>query len=268
MSARKFGTALAVLCVLGGLVAAFFTPAIAATLTLPTTPGATQATGPAQGKPSPAATRVPTASVAQPTLPANGTTVLAQDTFRRPDQALWGTSSDGRTWGGDANINPAFSIVSHAGQISGGQGALQATLNVTNADAEILLSGSANQFDANGDINLGSVLRWQDPNNWYKVLIDGSKLQLLKDVNGKISVLGTKPFKAVAGTNYSIRFRVLGSDLFAKAWPSAQTEPANWMLMLIDTQVTSGMCGIRVLLVPGAVIRVTSFLETSVPNAM
>ena len=268
MSARKFGTAIVVLCILGGLVAAFFTPAIAATLTLPATPGAGPATNQMTGQPSPVATRVPTAPVAQPTQPANGTTVLAQDTFRRPDQSLWGTSSDGRTWGGDANINPAFSIAGHAGQISGGQGALQATLNITNADAEILVSGSANRFDANGDINLGSVLRWQDPNNWYKVLIDGSKLQVLKDVNGKISVLGTKPFKAVAGTNYSVRFRVLGSDLFAKAWPSSQAEPGNWMLMLIDTQVTTGMCGVRALLVPGAVVRVTSFLETSVPNAM
>ena len=268
MNARKFGTAAVILCILGGLVAALFTPAIAATLTLPATPGSGQVSSPVQARPTPTATRVPTAPAAQPTLPANGVPVLAQDTFQRPDQALWGTSSDGRTWGGDANINPVFSIVSRAGQISGGQGALQATLNVTNADAEILLRGSSNQFDANGDINLGSVLRWQDPNNWYKVLVDGSKLQLLKDVNGKISVLGTKPFKAAAGTDYSIRFRVLGSDLFAKAWPSAQAEPANWMLMVIDTQVTTGMCGIRVLLVPNAVIRVTSFLETSVPNAM
>lgn len=265
MSARKFGMVLVVLCILGGLVAAFFTPAIAATLTLP---GAGQATNQAQGQPSPVATRAPTAPATQPTQPANGTMVLAQDTFQRTDQTLWGTSSDGRIWGGDANINQAFSIVNHAGQISGGQGALQATLNVTNPDAEILVRGSSNQFDANGDINLGAVLRWQDPNNWYKVLIDGSKLQLLKDVSGKISVLGMKDFRAVAGTNYSIRFRVLGSDLFAKAWPSSQAEPANWMLMLIDTQVTTGMCGIRVLLVPGAVIRVTSFLETSVPNAM
>jgi hypothetical protein len=264
MSARKFGLAAVTLCFIGGLVAAIFTPAIAATLTLPAASGG----GQAQHRPAPVATRAPTSPAAQPTLPANGVTVLARDTFRRPDQSLWGTSSDGRTWGGDANINPAFSIVNHAGQISGGQGALQATLNVTNADAEILLSGLANRFDANGDINLGGVLRWQDPNNWYKVLIDGSRLQLLKDVNGKISVLGTRSFKAVAGTNYSIRFRVLGSDLFAKTWPSSQTEPASWMLMVIDTQLTTGMSGIRVLLVPGAVIRVTLFLETSVSNAM
>lgn len=263
MNARGLWLTLLTLCVVGGLIAGIFTPAIATTLTLPTTPGAVQATGPAHPRPTPTVTGG--AVQAQPTLPANGLTVLARDTFQRPDQSFWGSSSDGRMWGGDANTNPAFSIKDKAGQVSGASGPLQATLNVTNADSEIRFSGSANRFDANGDINLGGVLRWQDPGNWYKVLINGSILQLLKAVNGKITVLASTPFKAVGNTSYSIRFRVLGSNLFAKAWPSAATEPVNWTLIVIDTQLTSGISGIRVLLAPGAIIRVTSFLETNVP---
>lgn len=264
MNARGLGLTLLILCVLGGLIAAIFTPAIAATLTLPATP-----TGvPARVGTTPVARGVATEPAGQATQPANGVTILAHDTFQRPDQQFWGNSSDGRMWGGDANNNAAFSIVNHAGQVSGAQGALQATLNVTNADAEILVSGSVSWFDANGDINLGCVLRWQDPRNWYKVLINGSVLQLLRDVGGKITVLGSKPFQAAGDTNYSIRFRVLGSNLFAKAWPSAQAEPANWTVMLVDTHLVAGVSGIRVLLAPGAVIRVTSFLETSVPTTM
>ena len=262
MNARGFGLALLVLCVMGGLIAALFTPAIAATLTLPATSSA------ARIRPTPAATQAPTGPASQATAPASGVTVLARDSFQRPDQALWGTSSDNRIWGGDANANSAFSIVNHAGQIGGAKGALQATLNVPNADAELLVSGSVNRFDANGDVNLGCVLRWQDPQNWYKVLINGSVLQLLRSVNGKISVLGAQPLQAVGGTAYSIRFRVVGSNLFAKAWPSAQPEPANWALMIIDTQLVSGVGGIRVLLASGSVIRVTSFLETNVPMTM
>jgi hypothetical protein len=95
------------------------------------------------------------------------------------------------------------------------------------------------------------------------VLINGSKLQLLKNVHGKGSVLASVPFQAVGGTAYSIRFRIVGSNLFAKAWPSAQAEPSNWAIMVVDTQLASGMSGIRVVLAAGTVIRVTSFLETS-----
>lgn len=265
MKIRGAGLVALVLCVLGGLIAALFTPALAATLALPATSQGTTATHP---QPAATATKAATAVPAQPTTATNGLTILAQDTFQRPDQAFWGTSSGLRPWGGDANTNQAFAIVNRAGQITGGQGALQATLNVASADAEILLNGNVNQFAANGAINLGVILRWQDTNNWYKALIDGSELQLLKDVNGKISVLAEHAFKASGETGYSLRFRVMGSNLFAKAWASAGAEPTNWTLMTIDTSLTSGMSGVRVKVEPGTLIRVTMFLETSVPNTM
>lgn len=260
MNMRSIGLTLLTLCILGGLIAAFFTPAIAATLTLPPAPRTSQVS-----RPTPTATATPlqTEPTPQMTVPPDGVTVRAQDTFQRPDQELWGTASDNRTWGGDANTKSAFSIVNHAGQISGAQGAFQAILNVPDADAELLVNGSVNRFDANGDANLGCVLRWQNAQNWYKVLINGSKLQLLKNVNGKGSVLASVPFQAVGGTAYSIRFRIVGSNLFAKAWPSAQAEPSTWAIMVVDTQLASGMSGIRVVLATGTVIRVTSFLETS-----
>ncbi len=254
MNTRGIGMALLVLCVLGGLVAALFTPTIAATLTLQATPGARGTTG-----------LTPTAPVVQPTVPATGVTVLARDTFQRPDQAFWGTSSDGRIWGGDAATSPAFSIVDHAGQITGGQGPLQAVLNVTSSDAELLLSGTVNHFDANGDVNLGGVLRWQDANDWYKALINGSQLELFKDIDGSMTGIGSEPFKAVGGVSYNLRFRVQGSNLFAKAWPSSQAEPTNWMLMVIDTQLVSGVGGVRVWVAPGAVVRVSPLWKQTCP---
>jgi hypothetical protein len=261
MNIRGVGMVLLLLCLVGGLIAAFFTPTIAATLTLP---AAGQTAAP---MPTATATAVITAPASQPTMLPSGVTVLARDTFQRPDQRFWGTASDSRIWGGDANTNAAFSIVNHAGQIANCKGALQGVLNVTITDAEILLSGTVNHFDANGDINLGVVLRWQDANNWYKALINGSQIQLLKDVRGTITVLGSQPFEAQGGVSYNLRFRVQGSNLFAKAWPASQAEPANWALMVIDTQLVSGVGGIRVLLASGAIIRVTSFLETNVPGA-
>src|ERR1700731_4705567 len=89
------GTALVVLvlCILGGLIAAIFTPAIAATLTAPGTPGASPAVSGTRAQPAARAQVTAPVPPVQPTTLANGVTVLAQDTFQRPDQALWGTSS-------------------------------------------------------------------------------------------------------------------------------------------------------------------------------
>lgn len=260
---RMIGLGLLVMCILGGLVSALFAPTLAATLSVPPVsqasppPGAELTQSPVGQAPS---------STPQPTQLASGVTVLAQDTFQRPDQALWGQASDGQIWSGDANISSLFSIVNNAGQISGGPGTVQAIMSVNSQDAELLVSGTVNQFNARGTTNLGGVLRWQDARNWYKMLIDGSKLQLLKSVQGNISVLATQPFNAVGGTAYSLRFRVLGSYLFVKAWPSAQAEPTNWMLQVIDTALRMGSGGLRMLLASGAVIRVNSFIETSVPR--
>ncbi|HEX7737996.1 MAG TPA: hypothetical protein VF458_24335 [Ktedonobacteraceae bacterium] len=274
MKRRGTGLAVLVLCVIGGLIAAIFTPAIAATLATPAAmASASPAAGATQTRPAaPTAAPVPTRAVtpaptAQPTMPA-GVTVLAQDSFQRNDQVHWGTASDHRTWSGDANNSPAFAIANKMGQVAGGQGqtAFQATLGDSSNDADLLISGSVSQFDANRVTNLGVILRWQDANNWYKALINGSQLQLLKDVGGKITVLAEHVFNATGDTQYSLRFRVQGSNLFARAWPSARPEPAQWTIMNVDTQFTRGLSGIRVKILPGVLIKIHMYLETSIPN--
>lgn len=264
MRVRGVGLVLLILCVLGGLISAFFSPAIATTLALPANAGTAQNGVPTKGQ----STSTPTVVSEPMHVPTQGTgggNVLARDTFQRANQAFWGSSSDGRQWSGDANTHKAFSIVNAAGQISGAGGSLQAILDVNSNDADLLITGSVNLFENNGDVNLGSVLRWKDADNWYKVLINGSKLQLLRDFQGTVTSLATQPFSARGGTSYSIRFRVLGSNLFAKAWPSAQAEPDKWMLRVVDTTLTGGVSGVRVLLAANTVVRITSFLETNVP---
>lgn len=271
MNMRGTGLVLITLCLLGGLVAAFFTPAIAATLTLPqnTNTHTNQATvsAVAQATSTPGTLEEPTN---QPTPLPSGEIILAHDTFQRPNQQFWGTSSDGRTWGSDANTSTAFAIANHTGQITGSKESIvmQATLNAQVDNAELLFSGSVNSFDAYGDSNLGGILRWTDTNNWYKLFIDGSQLELLRDLHGTLQVLATVPFKAIGGTNYSLRFRAQGSYIFGKVWPTAGTEPTSWMLTTIDTTFASGGSGIRVRLAPGAVIHITAFLVTSISANM
>ena len=235
---------------IGGLISGLFSSRIQAALTLPpyskTNPVhiAAKSTPPATTQPS-------------PTPPGT----LAQDTFLRADQKLWGTASDGHVWSGDANQSNAFAIFGATGQIAG-SGAFNALLGPSGVNIQVVASGSTNSF-ASGHSNFGVVLRWSNDENWYKAYIDGSSLIVIKRVKGEISRLGAVSFAAQGGTSYTLRFGVVGSALFAKVWRTNTAEPADWMLSLTDASLPSGQGGIRVLLQSGIVIRITAFLETT-----
>lgn len=271
MSKRSIIFTVLSLCMIGGLVAGFFSHSIEAALTVQSMNVAQQGNGAApdptatQGKATgqPGKTGTPGASTS-PTTTTNGTVVLAKDTFQRAAQVFWGTASDGRMWGGDANSIEVFSITGGAGQIDHAQGTFNAVLGGLNTNAEVLVSASVNQFVTGGKVNVGAVLRWTNANNWYKALIDGTNLQILSRVNGVTTSLAVMPFPARGGVTYNLRFRAMGANLFARAWQSGHPEPATWMLTVASTALTGGMGGVRVLVQNATVVRVTSFLETSV----
>ena len=169
--------------------------------------------------PSPTVTTTPTMTPSP--SPTPGTT-LAQDTFQRPNQAHWGTASDGQSWGGDANSASVFSIVNNTGQVSNGSGIFNAVLGPVATDAEVLFSGSMSSFS---NSNLGAVLRWNDTNNWYKAYISGTTLVVQKKVNGTTTIIGSASFAATAGTSYTLRFRVVGTTLSTRVWQTG-TRPS------------------------------------------
>jgi hypothetical protein len=195
-----------------------------------------------------------------PTATATPGTTLAQDTFHRANHTHWGTASDGLTWGGDANRASAFSIASNVGQVKNGGTIYNAILGSSTTNAEVLFTGSMSTFN---NTNFGAVLRWTDTNNWYKAYIDGSKLVVQKKVSGTTTVLGTASFSAKAGTAYSIRFRMVGTSLYAKIWAASGAEPSNWMVTATDSSLTSGYCGLRMQMSSSATLNITSFLETA-----
>jgi hypothetical protein len=178
----------------------------------------------------------------------------------RPNQARWGTASDGQTWGGDANTASVFSIVNNTGQVSSGTTSYSAVLGPVATNAEVVFSGSMSSYTNN---NLGAVLRWSDTNNWYKAYISGTTLVVQKKVNGATTILGSVPFTAKAGTSYTLRFRVVGSTLSARVWQTGTAEPTSWMIMVTDTTFSSGFCGLRMLVQGGATAGYTSFLATA-----
>lgn len=254
MNMRWIGITFIGICIIVGLSTVLFSRSIEAALTLPLTIGTPI---------------LPTGTV-QPTPPSTPTTgavtILAQDSFKRANQVFWGTATDGRQWIGDANSIEVFSIVGNAGQIDHAKGTFNAILGPATTNAEVVFSGTVNQFAAGAAVNMGAVLRWTDNNNWYKALINGSNLQILRHVNGTTTSLGSVPFTASGGVSYTLRFRAIGAVLFVKAWQSNQPEPNAWMLTVMDTMLSKGSGGLRFLVQNGSVIRVTSFHETSVQD--
>ena len=271
MITRFIGITLLGILIIGGLLASFYSKAIEQALTL--TPGkntSSRATG--------IGPKMPTASPTAIVLPATATqtaqmlqaTILAQDTFQRADQALWGAASDGQSWEGDANKLTVFSIAgsNHTwGQIANnrsnqGQGEqiYNALLGPASENVNLVVSGSVNLFRLNA--NFGVVLRWKDVNNWYKALIDGSDLVVLKRLNGVTTQLGALRFTALSGKTYTLHFRAIGATLFASAWQSDQSEPDHWMIVVSDMSLVSGQGGVRMVLENNTVIHVASFLET------
>jgi hypothetical protein len=198
----------------------------------------------------------------------DGISMLARDSFQRPNALFWGTASDGREWSGDANSVTVFSTFENAGQISqvdDAQKIYTALLGPVSTNAEVEFTEAVNSFDS-GKANIGAVVRWVDDTNWYKALIDGSQLKIVRRVNGSSTTLGALPFPAQGGVFYTLRLRVVGAILFAKVWRSSDAEPGDWMLAVMDTSLSSGFGGIRVLVQKGTIIRVTSFLETTAAN--
>jgi hypothetical protein len=210
------------------------------------------------GTPQSAATRAlwtPT-----PTLHPPLAGLLAQDTFARPDQAFWGSATNGPPWQGDANRSPAFAIAGGTGTIAGGQGFLDALLGPVSANEEVQASAAITHFHGGND-NFGVVLRFSDGGSYYKAYLDGARLLVLKRVAGRTTVLIAVPFAARDGVSYSLRFRAAGALLLARAWQTGALEPTTWMADVSDQALASGFGGLRVLLEPGITVTVTAFRE-------
>ena len=196
-----------------------------------------------------------------PTVTPSPGSILAQDTFQRQNQSFWGVASDGMQWGTDANKLAAYSISNNTGQIvaSSAQDYV-ATLGQAATNAEVLFTGSISSL---GTSNTGAILRWNDLNDYYRVTMNGTQLNLFKKVGGTTTKLASVAFSASASVAYTIRFRIVGTTLSAKAWQANLSEPQNWMVTATDSALSSGYCGLLMYLQSGVTVNVTSYQATA-----
>ncbi len=192
-------------------------------------------------------------------LPPDMTTFLARDTFVRPNQAYWGTASDGQVWGADAQIDSNFSIANDCGVVTNtGTNTLQAVLGpngITDADVRVQVSLDVTDQTQNG----GPIIHRLDGANFYKAFLDGQFLVLKKRVSGTDTTLQMVSFTPTPGQFYWIRFLLTGTRLRAKAWAVNASEPSTWPLDQNDSSLTAGYVGLRIQAGAGSV-RVREFM--------
>jgi hypothetical protein len=207
----------------------------------------------------------PAADLALVASPDMAPVVLARDNFHRPNQALWGTASDGQVWGADANTNGAFSIVNDTGQVTDSVVEnVSAALGPSVANSDVVVTFSVSSFVTTTSNNeFGAMFRWTDNNNFYKAGMNGTNFRLYVRTTAGPVTLSTIPFAASAGVAYTIRVRAVGSSLMAKAWPAASPEPAAWTVTATDGSLATGRCGMRLVFNATATVTVTSFLATA-----
>jgi hypothetical protein len=197
-----------------------------------------------------------------------GAGVLATDNFHRPNQTFWGKASDGQyTWGQGASTSQDFSIFNNTGQIqraANGNSLYTATLGPTITDADLVVTGTLSSFM---NSHIGAMLRWTDDTHYYKAYIDGTNLNLLRrGTPGKGGTFQSTPFPAQQNTSYTLRFRVVGATLEAKAWQTASTEPANWMVTATETTFQTGLAGLRPQVSQNVTLQITGFTLKTATN--
>jgi hypothetical protein len=199
------------------------------------------------------------ASVATPAVTfMDSQPVLASDDFERADQSYWGISPSGQPWQADAQTAHSFFISGNKGLVSATAGFLCGVLGPVVTNSEVRFAASLSHYGASG---LGAILRWDSPDDFYKVVLDGHGLTLSRVMDGMEIPLGIVPITPRDGASYTFLFRASGSQLSAVIWPTGQPAPTDWQISLSDSALSAGRDGIGVLVQAGIQAQVSDFKE-------
>lgn len=168
-------------------------------------------------------------------------TAYDSDTFARSNQVNWGTATGSprsSAWThqrGSSNNN----IASNKGTADTASG----SYNVNTLGSGTLLNCDIYTNytpGASGDSG-GPVARYTDSSHWYYSDIGnlGQFVEIGKDVGGSFSTIASAAFTWSTGTTYTVRFRVVGTNLQLKAWVQGSSEPANWTVTGTDSSLSS-----------------------------
>lgn len=165
-----------------------------------------------------------------------GTKILDQDTFTRANASGWGTASSGSTWATSTG-SPTLSTASNEGHATGITAmAAMALGSVTSANAEGLVRVKTNNTSST---RMGVMLRQTASNTFYhsRLSSNANNMTISKVVSGTNTDLFTAAFTVTAGSSYWIRFKIVGTNLYGRAWPDGSSEPTTWTVSGTDSSI-------------------------------
>lgn len=193
-------------------------------------------------------------------------TIIASDTFTRANQTGWGTASDGTDTWSQAAGSYTNNIVSNQGELTGSTAINFMQLGTqTSADMEMLvrLTGSNPTLS-----QAKCILRATGSATYYRMGMGTTATKFVIDINnaGTITNLALAAVTAfVANTEYWIRARVQGTNLYARVWQDGTTEPTSWTATATNSTITAaGNFGVG--LVSGSSTGTTYFDNLTLDN--
>jgi hypothetical protein len=131
---------------------------------------------------------------------------------------------------------PTVSILSNKGKVTSTNSAVMVAIlgTQTQANAEALVRWSVSNRSAD---TVSLLLRATASNTFYRVgASSGTTLGFTRRVSGTDTSIGTDvTISYVANTLYWLRFRINGSNLYARFWADGSTEPTSWTETATDT---------------------------------
>lgn len=188
--------------------------------------------------------------------------VLAQDTFTRPNQSGWGTSSSGLPWAPSVS---GLSIAGNEGVVNSTPSSVYETLGTsTTADANGLVRFSV----AASTDTAGVILRAQSNGNLYLGRYDGAgHLQFEYRIGTTWTHVSLVSFTPAMNTFYWLRFMVQGTNVNLKAWAYGTSEPASWNWSGVSSGITgAGLMGVYGYAGVGTPVQFDTFSVSAVGN--
>jgi hypothetical protein len=190
--------------------------------------------------------------------PSDLGTTLASDSFSRTVSSGWGSADTNQPWTTNGGSASDYSVGSGVGVHScTTRGASRFTYlaNAGGTDQDCRVSFSTSQVAAADDIIAFLLARLTDQDNCYMARVTLSAAQVMtlvirKRIAGVETQLAsfTLPDVHAAGTFYTVRMRVSGTNIYAKAWTTANAEPA-WQASVTDSSIVTGSgAGVRTFL--------------------
>lgn len=192
-------------------------------------------------------------------MTVSGVTPSVKDTFTRTTVNGWGTADTGQVWslagGAAAEHYTQGSEAAH--QLTSINTNRYDTVTTPSADVDLRADFATDAVAAGGSQYTGIVARYADANNLYYARLTFTTTQavqvvLQKRVGGVQTDLATvtaTELTHAAFSFFTLRFRVIGSTLSAKAWPRGGVEPGAWHATVTDSALSAaGSVGARSIL--------------------